>query len=87
MYFVEMHLDYGIAFISGLNQGFENALLTDFQSWLVKECFDEPQAFAWEVLIRKIPDCSTDDDAFNIQTFLNLLDRYIVLIESSQRTL
>jgi len=84
MYFLDMRVDYAIAFISGLNQGFENTLLNGFQSWLVDEYFHEPQSFAWEVLIKRIPECSTQDDAQNLKAFLDMLDRYLVFIESNQ---
>lgn len=80
MYFLEMRLDYAIAFISGMNQGFENALLNGFQKWLVVEYFEEPQAFAWESLVKNIPECSTDDDAANLKAFLQILDRYLAVL-------
>ena len=72
-----MRLIYGIAFLSGMNADFDDAILNGFQNWLVEEYFDEPQSFAWEVLINKIPECSTDDDTANLDAFLKVMDRYL----------
>ena len=77
MFLVEDNLSYAIAFISGLNHGLQHKPLEGFQSWLVREYFEEPQAFAWEALIRRLEDCSTDNEQENARAFLVILDRYV----------
>ena len=77
MFLVERNLSYAIAFISGIKYASNSTVLDDFKVWLVAKYFDEPQPFAWEALIRKIPECSTKDEFTNTENFLKILDEYI----------
>jgi len=82
MFFVEYNLFYAVRFISGVNFTLDSKPLDKFHDWIVDRYFDEPQSFAWEVLIRKIPECSAGDEEHNVKAFLDILDEYVSSIEN-----
>lgn len=83
MFLVEDDLSYAIAFISGLNCGLEPEPLEGFRDWLANKHFGGSSPFAWEALIRRLPCCSSDDDAENVRAFLAIVGVYLDSVEAA----
>ncbi|WP_068081567.1 hypothetical protein [Polycladidibacter stylochi] len=81
MFLLEDDLSYAVAFLSGLDYSSDTKPLNGFHDWIVDKYFNEPQAQAWEHLIKKIPQCAKNNPKSDVQAFLMIVDEYLNTIE------
>ncbi len=61
----------------GLGFGCDDAPLDGFCEWIIERYFDEPQAFAIDGLVKRIPQCASRENRARVQAIQDILSQFI----------